>query len=345
MRRIRPIMKNCCNDNRSSIILRSISIIAALLLIFGYLFVIDEVSTIPAKKMRRITFLSNSKHIMNKSYEDVIHRMATHLRDEPSRVFEFKDDGRPIIHTFFNSLRSKKTNRVLRIDAAMIAVWKHAWSLAGWNPRVLGLEDAEKFPGFENMYEAVTAIHPKMSGDRYEIMCYLRYFAMAAVGGGYMSDYDVIPSYMPADVYGTLPNNGNFTSYSGHVPALLSGRGDEWERVARRLIEEGTKRQNDYRIFSDMMALREIVLKKEIKVVRPLPIIDSVLELERHEPISCDYIRNYRATHISHKFITHGGFNMHHRPVVMAEAVQTFHTACGGPDFFDTAKMELGLLR
>ena len=56
---------------------------------------------------------------------------------------------------------------------------------------------------------------------------------MASVGGGWLSDIDVLPTFLsPA----SLPNKGNFTVYQGTVPALVSGDQGEWERMARQLM-------------------------------------------------------------------------------------------------------------
>eukprot|EP00439_Symbiodinium_sp_Y106_P008286 s603_g1.t1 len=86
-------------------------------------------------------------------------------------------------------------------------------------------------PEFEEFNHTLWTKVPLGQGYEYDFQCYIRYLAMAAVGGGWMSDYDVIPTYLPPDV--DLPNRGTFTVYQQHVPALMSGSKEQWQNVAR----------------------------------------------------------------------------------------------------------------
>lgn len=72
--------------------------------------------------------------------------------------------------------------------------------------------------------------------NSFNYMCYIRYIAMSAVGGGWMSDYDVLPLRF---YFNGLPNNGAFTVYETSVPSLVSGNESEWERLMNEIIDEG----------------------------------------------------------------------------------------------------------
>ena len=58
------------------------------------------------------------------------------------------------------------------------------------------------------------------------------------IGGGWMSDYDTMPLELTAEIGNKLAteNGGKFTSYSWHVPCLLYGSRDEWDRVINLMI-------------------------------------------------------------------------------------------------------------
>jgi len=96
------------------------------------------------------------------------------------------------------------------------------------------------------------------SAIEYDRYCYLRYLAMAAVGGGWMSDYDTLPLSITADA--VLPNNGTFTVYESAVPSLISGNETEWSRMTRTLVNAGMERVGGktVELFSDMMALQSL---------------------------------------------------------------------------------------
>mmetsp|Transcript_17386 Transcript_17386/g.26311 ORF Transcript_17386/g.26311 Transcript_17386/m.26311 type:complete len:638 (-) Transcript_17386:118-2031(-) len=302
---------------------------------------------------RRLTSVAETQSNKTKIEFDQLHvaivdEMANNLLDDTSQIWEFKDDGRPVMYTFFQPLRKQ----ISKQDATVLAVWKHGWTQAGWNPHVLALKDVRKHPDFALIDAAVR----KFGFSEYETMCYLRYFAMAAInGGGHMSDYDTVPLSMPADWYGGngLPNDGDFTSYANFVPALLSARADEWERVGRRLIEEGAMHQHfksgvENEVFSDMFALQKLTEKNEIITMEPFQVVQpwhlmegGLTTLFKRGHINCELMRQHRpipnAMHVSHATIYDAGLNVEDRGFAMAEIMQIYADSCGGPDFYYAA--------
>jgi len=91
---------------------------------------------------------------------------------------------RPVIHTFFHS-RGK-------VEEAVLQVWKREWSNYGFETKVLTIEDAKKHPDFEKVESIMEPLHTKMG---YDALCFYRWFAMAASGGGWMSDHDTFPIF------------------------------------------------------------------------------------------------------------------------------------------------------
>ena len=72
---------------------------------------------------------------------------------------------------------------------------------------------------------------PQINAKEYEVACFVRHLAMAAIGGGWMSDYDVVPLALPACA--PLSNGGAFTTHQGFVPSLVSASAEEYLRVTR----------------------------------------------------------------------------------------------------------------
>ena len=92
-----------------------------------------------------------------------------------------------------------------------VSTEEKAWTDAGWETRVLTLEDAKRSPEFKNVNRRIDRI-PRGGNAEYERLCYLRYLAMNAVGGGWMSDMDTVPTRLSPDI--GLPNAGRFTVYA-----------------------------------------------------------------------------------------------------------------------------------
>lgn len=60
------------------------------------------------------------------------HKLAAPFLEDQANIFVFDEtDTRPVMNTFF-AIQEGKTIR--DVDATMLAVWKQAWSGAGWNP-------------------------------------------------------------------------------------------------------------------------------------------------------------------------------------------------------------------
>ena len=74
---------------------------------------------------------------------------------------------------------------------AMIQHWRSSWAKMGWCPIILGLADAEMHPMYDEYIDSVKRL-PTINPKKYEMTCYKRWLAVAAHGGGFMSDYDVV---------------------------------------------------------------------------------------------------------------------------------------------------------
>jgi len=195
---------------------------------------------------------------------------------DPSHGYE----ARPIMHTFYQhiDINHHKTGSTfnkgtgMRTDEAhlaLLAVWESSWQKAGFETRILDINDAMQHEDYGKVREFLD----NEEFGEYDEICFLRWFAMASVGGGWMSDYDVVPlaSLVPYEYVEVptilsdddiatnngipLPHDGRFTAYDerGQVPSLLSGSQEEWERLAQGLIN--LTYQHTKGFYSDMLAL------------------------------------------------------------------------------------------
>jgi len=223
------------------------------------------------------------------------------LRRQPTdiaRRTSVSDDGRPIMHTFYEKTGEGEDD--------LLEAWKEEWTLAGFEARVLTLKDAKRHSSFTDMENVLEASSMYIRG--YNAMCMFRWLAMAASGGGWMCDYDTFPTNFPINGAKILPNNGNFTSFDGHVPSLLSGTAEEWTRVAM-LIMKSITRVEYPNPKTDMHAF--LVLKKEgIHNVnfasKRMEMINGFLykeALSHDSPreVDCEMMAKGRAIHLSHK--------------------------------------------
>jgi hypothetical protein len=136
------------------------------------------------------------------------------------------------MHTFFEPIHPETTEDVLQMGA-----WSEVWGRAGWHTRMLTVSDARLHPLFDvvdqRLNKLLAAGAMGRNNGAYEKMCYLRYLAIAASGGGWMCDYDVIP--LGGFVAGE-PLPANFTSYNAHVPDLMVGTADQWTELLLHML-------------------------------------------------------------------------------------------------------------
>lgn len=73
----------------------------------------------------------------------------------------------------------------------VIDLWHRTWLDNGWEPKLLREGDYLKWPGAAEFDRDVMKL-PTVNNPRYERACYRRWALMAFIGGGWMTDYDVM---------------------------------------------------------------------------------------------------------------------------------------------------------
>lgn len=138
----------------------------------------------------------------------------------------------------------------------LIDIWKTEWTAHGWNPVVLNESDAAKHP-LCNRARIIFNSFPTINPKGYDMGCWLRYMAVSAAGGGWMSDYDVLPLKMDVSVKGLTFFSGN--ENDPNIPCLVYGEKSDYDALITFLLLS----QNDGKHHSDMIALRTLDLPYE----------------------------------------------------------------------------------
>lgn len=201
-----------------------------------------------------------------------------------------------VVHTYFDDI-PQWTHTIRLENTRQLQEWRWAWEKAGWEPRVISSRDIDR-----EKYDVDSAIQgiPLGPSKEYDRACYLRYFAMASVGGGWMSDYDLIPINLKPSA---IPNGGRFTVHEYAVPSLVSGSQQEWERMAYVLTETGRNMMGKTDLFSDMMALQALPLDyfdHSTNVVGYNEKKGSILFGGTYSGTFCRSLMKWHGAHISH---------------------------------------------
>lgn len=163
-----------------------------------------------------------------------------------------------------------------------------------------------------------------MNLSKYNQKCFWRWLAMAAIygdgdgdiGGGWMSDYDTMPLELTAEIGNKLAmeNGGKFTSYSWHVPCLLYGSRDEWDRVINLMIgvlpPEGTHYPSGTDMLTFLKVRNEVENEGDVvfhhSVVTSFPYkneFSSIFRSEKEDApreVDCENCQGKLIIHLSH---------------------------------------------
>jgi hypothetical protein len=120
----------------------------------------------------------------------------------------------------------------LEDSTRLLLLWKENWKYFGREPVVLNEEIARKHPRFSEIYDKVSRL-PTINPKGYDLSCYLRYLAMAVVGGGVMCDYDL---FCYADYPFKTRATHTLVSLQHHIPSLVFGTTQAFNRIIQAIF-------------------------------------------------------------------------------------------------------------
>lgn len=161
---------------------------------------------------------------------------GTRLASDVGRVLRARQGCH--VYTYYDAITEGDYAAKSAAEASLVKVWKRSWRARGWDPVVLSADEARRHPRFAELHARFKTLPTGSNPEAYEMACFLRWLAVAAMGGGYMTDYDAVnvglPSPAAGDCVGArLPNRGRLTLHEHPaVPSLVTGDADEYVRVA-----------------------------------------------------------------------------------------------------------------
>jgi hypothetical protein len=249
---------------------------------------------------------------------------------------------RPPMYTFYsplvrasNTAREQKTRKA---DQELLDAWKAAWYDAGWEPKIIGLEEAKRNPKYPAFLDGFRKIKLYGNGGRnqeYNEYCFLRFLAMASVGGGTMADIDMFPLGRSTE---TLQNTSpdRFTVYqetlnkAGPVPSLCSGTGDEWDRIGQSILDIAMSQPTEDG-WSDMMALMRLYKSQPDSITLLDHVVGSSEFLTAptlHAQCRLASQKHAWGVHFSHYDVLQSGHRIFDRPILAKEFVANWNKVC-----------------
>lgn len=107
--------------------------------------------------------------------------------NDKETTVEVIDRNPGTVFTYFEEIPQRKSSE----EKEQLEVWKRTWQAKGFKTVVLNESVARKHPKYAEVKQKIEQL-PTVNDKRYEAACYLRWLALGVVGGGLMTDYDVV---------------------------------------------------------------------------------------------------------------------------------------------------------
>lgn len=165
--------------------------------------------------------------------------------------------GKPKVFTYHHPA---PTDLLRDEQIKLLGLWVQEWSKSNFDPVVLTEATARRHPKFDEWSKALLS-KPTVNPPGYEAPAWTRHIAMAAIGGGLLVDYDVVPNgrYLIAvagrDVQ-DLP-----VLLCDCVPCAVDGNKEQYEALIEAFIACEPTTEKGQPHLSDMHACRSLHAK------------------------------------------------------------------------------------
>lgn len=169
-------------------------------------------------------------------------------------------DRKPSVYTYF---REANDEDLKQEQVELLRLWKQLWAEAGFNPVVRTIKDAQRHPKFDH-WDSLFSKLPTVNPREYEMCSYRRHVAMAAIGGGFLTDYDCFPNgftvsdYIEAERLSIDKTTDLPVMLSIGVPCALIGTQKQFEKfvveilMAAPVIESGKPHLSDMHVAQSL---------------------------------------------------------------------------------------------
>lgn len=167
----------------------------------------------------------------------------------------------PLVYSYYHPVPALTGHEEHRL----IMLWKNSWRRVGFIPVLLSHQHAEAHP----LHDAVAAKidqFPSINPPGYDRACWLRWLAFAQVGGGLITDYDVIAWAFEEGDLAQAKQPINVLDPGG-VPCAVYATKAGAEEIVRDILSH--EHLHDAQHYSDMYFFQARNYPKVDRVVLP----------------------------------------------------------------------------
>ena len=118
----------------------------------------------------------------------------------------------------------------------LIEICAKSWEKNDWELIVLNYDKAKEHPYYQ-IYSGLVKTFPSVNPPPYDYHCYMRWLAMAQVGGGLMIDYDVINTSFKNQDSEFLAEQKHLSVLQNNVPCVVYGSSEQYLKVCEKFCE------------------------------------------------------------------------------------------------------------
>lgn len=157
----------------------------------------------------------------------------------------------------------------------LIELCAMSWNRAGWDLIVLDESVSRQHPFYFTYSQTIKNL-PTINPKKYEYSCFMRWLAMAQVGGGMMIDYDVINlnfTISSSDIF----KNEKLTVFQGHVPCMVYGTDIQYLDICKQFCNLKSEYLTTNHVSDMIMLTNKKIDFNRTNVVSDYPIIKDLV--------------------------------------------------------------------